>query len=84
MSLAGGTGLEGKLSVKIDGRSIIDVCNLSIGDCLEFFKQITLSTNDLIISEVILKEVKARLQFLLDVGLDYLQLKLYGIYIVRR
>ena len=62
------------LSVKIDGRSIIDVCNLSIGDCLEFFKQITLSTNDLIISRAILKEVKARLQFLLDVGLDYLQL----------
>ena len=72
------------LSVKIDGRSIMDVCNLSIGDCLEFFKQITLSTNDLIISRAILKEVKARLQFLLDVGLDYLQLKLYGIYIVRR
>ena len=62
------------LSVKIDGRSIMDVCNLSIGDCLEFFKQITLSTNDLIISRAILKEVKARLQFLLDVGLDYLQL----------
>ena len=62
------------LSVKIDGRSIMDMCNLSIGDCLEFFKQITLSTNDLIISRAILKEVKARLQFLLDVGLDYLQL----------
>jgi len=62
------------LSVKIDGKSIMDVCNLSIGDCLEFFNQIALSTNDLIISRTILKEVRARLQFLLDVGLDYLQL----------
>jgi excinuclease ABC subunit A len=62
------------LSVKIDGRSIMDVCNLSIGDCLKFFNQIALSTNDLIISRTILKEVRARLQFLLDVGLDYLQL----------
>src|SRR5512145_693764 len=62
------------LSVKIEGKSIMDVCNLSIGDCLEFFNQITLSTNDLIISRTILKEVRARLQFLLNVGLDYLQL----------
>jgi excinuclease ABC subunit A len=62
------------LSVKIDGRSIMDLCNLSIGDCLDFFNQITLSTNDLIISRNILKEIKARLNFLLDVGLDYLQL----------
>ncbi|MGA7369477.1 MAG: excinuclease ABC subunit UvrA [Nitrososphaeraceae archaeon] len=62
------------LAVKIDGKSIIDVCNLSIWDCLEFFNQITLSTNDLIISRTILKEIRARLQFLLDVGLDYLQL----------
>jgi excinuclease ABC subunit A len=62
------------LSVKIDGRSIIDVCNLSIGDCLKFFNQVALSPNDLIISRTILREVKARLQFLMDVGLDYLQL----------
>lgn len=62
------------LSVRIDGKSIMDVCNLSIGDCLEFFNRIILSTNDLIISRTILKEIRARLQFLLDVGLDYLQL----------
>ena len=62
------------LSVKIDGKSIMDVCNLSIWNCLEFFNQIALSTNELIISRTILKEIKTRLQFLLDVGLDYLQL----------
>jgi excinuclease ABC subunit A len=62
------------LSVKIDGKSIMDVCNLSIWNCLEFFNQIALSTNELIISRTILKEIRARLQFLLDVGLDYLQL----------
>src|ERR671919_536821 len=62
------------LSVKIEGRSIIDVCNLSIGDCLKFFNQVALSTNDLIISRTTLREVKTRLQFLMDVGLDYLQL----------
>jgi excinuclease ABC subunit A len=62
------------LSVKINGRSIMDLCNLSIVDCLEFFNEISLSTNDLIISRNIVKEIKARLNFLLDVGLDYLQL----------
>jgi excinuclease ABC subunit A len=62
------------LSVKIGGRSIMDLCNLSIGDCLEFFNKITFTKNDLVISRTILKEVRERLNFLLDVGLDYLQL----------
>jgi excinuclease ABC subunit A len=62
------------LSVKINDKSIMDVCNLSIGDCLGFFNKITLSRNDSIVSRNVLKEIRSRLEFLLNVGLDYIQL----------
>lgn len=62
------------LSVKINDKSIMDLCNLSIGDCLDFFNKITLSRNDSIVSRNVLKEIRARLEFLLNVGLDYIQL----------
>ena len=62
------------LSVKINDKSIMDLCNLSICDCLDFFNKITLSRNDSIVSRNVLKEIRARLEFLLNVGLDYIQL----------
>lgn len=62
------------LSVKINDKSIMDLCNLSICDCLDFFNKITLSRNDSTISRNVLKEIRARLEFLLSVGLDYIQL----------
>ncbi|MFC4336212.1 excinuclease ABC subunit UvrA [Salininema proteolyticum] len=62
------------LAVLVEGRSIADVCNLSIADAKEFFASIDLSERDVVIATPILKEVNERLRFLLDVGLDYLTL----------
>jgi excinuclease ABC subunit A len=62
------------LSVTIGEKSIAQVCELSIDQCAVFLKQITLSKREAQIAERVLKEVNARLGFLLDVGLDYLSL----------
>jgi excinuclease ABC subunit A len=62
------------LSVKIAGRSISDICRLSIGECLAFFTALHLTPQETMISERILKEIKARLRFLLDVGTEYISL----------
>lgn len=65
---------EQALSVKINGKSIADVTDLSIGDSLAFMKQLTFSTADEIIAKPILKEIDDRLTFLQNVGLNYLSL----------
>jgi excinuclease ABC subunit A len=62
------------LSVKIAGRSIAQVVALSVQQSLEFFNGLALTDKDQKISQQILKEIKARLKFLLDVGLDYITL----------
>ncbi len=64
------------LSVKIQGSSIIDVTELQISGCYKFFIDLeqNLNEKEKIISKQILKEIKARLGFLLSVGLDYLTL----------
>ena len=62
------------LAVRIGGRSIAEVGNLSIRDTAAFFDGIEFTTRDRIIAERVLKEVNDRLRFLLDVGLDYLSL----------
>jgi excinuclease ABC subunit A len=62
------------LAVTVGGKSIYEVGELSISECSEFFRQVKLSKRDRMIAEPILKEVNARLQFLLDVGLEYLSL----------
>ncbi|MFZ4515721.1 MAG: excinuclease ABC subunit UvrA [Acidimicrobiia bacterium] len=62
------------LAVKIAGKSIYDVGEMSIGDCAAFFAGVELSERDRMIAERVLKEVNERLTFLLDVGLDYLSL----------
>ncbi|MFZ4586006.1 MAG: excinuclease ABC subunit UvrA [Acidimicrobiia bacterium] len=62
------------LAVTVGGRSINEVGDVSIGDAAEFFRGIELSERDRMIAEAVLKEVNERLQFLLDVGLDYLTL----------
>ena len=62
------------LSVTIGGKSIAEICELSIDDCAEFLKKITLTKREAQIAERVLKEVHERLSFLLDVGLDYLSL----------
>ena len=63
------------LAVTIGGKSIAQVCELSIGECAEFLKKISLNAREKKIAERVLKEVHARLGFLLDVGLDYLSLE---------
>jgi excinuclease ABC subunit A len=62
------------LSVKINGKSIMDICNLPIDQTIDFFDKINLTQNEAIISKQILKEIKSRLEFLLGVGLNYLNL----------
>ncbi|MBU2665802.1 excinuclease ABC subunit UvrA [Actinoplanes bogorensis] len=71
----GGTRLKPEvLAVTIAGKSIAEVCNLSIGDCAELLLTIELDDRQKMIAERVLKEINARLQFLVDVGLDYLSL----------
>jgi excinuclease ABC subunit A len=62
------------LAVTIGEKSIAQICELSIDDCAAFLKQVKLSKREAQIAERVMKEVHARLGFLLDVGLDYLSL----------
>ena len=62
------------LSVLINGKNIYEVTDMNILDCLNFFENINLTETEKIISKQILKEIKSRLKFLVDVGLSYLTL----------
>ena len=62
------------LGVKVGGKSIADITDLSLADALSFVRGLQLSAREAKIGEQVLKEIDARLQFLLDVGLDYLTL----------
>lgn len=62
------------LAVHINGKSIIDICEMSSSDCLEFFARLKFYGSDAEIAEPIVKEIVARLEFLVSVGLDYLTL----------
>lgn len=62
------------LAATINGRSIMDVCDLSIGEAAEFFEKLEFTGNRAIIANKILKEIRDRLKFLLNVGLNYLTL----------
>ncbi len=62
------------LGVKVGGKSIADITDLSLADALSFVRGLHLSAREAKIGEQVLKEIDARLQFLLDVGLDYLNL----------
>lgn len=62
------------LGVKVGGQSIADITDLSLADALSFVRGLQLTAREAKIGEQVLKEIDARLQFLLDVGLDYLTL----------
>lgn len=62
------------LGVKVGGQSIADITDLSLANALAFVRGLQLSAREAKIGEQVLKEIDARLQFLLDVGLDYLTL----------
>ena len=63
------------LAVTVENKNIYDLCRLCIKDCLAFFQKLSLSSQEALISERILKEIKERLKFLADVGIDYLSLE---------
>lgn len=62
------------LAVTVGGQSIMDICELSIDDAVKHFASLKLNTRDASIARLVLKEILARLQFLQDVGLNYLTL----------
>ena len=62
------------LSVTVGGRNIAEACAMSVEDAERFFDALELTDREQIIAERVLKEVRVRLRFLLDVGLDYLTL----------
>ena len=62
------------LAILIGGKNICEVTALTVRDCLQFFKKLVLTPKQQIIAHQVLKEIMARLQFLNDVGLDYLTL----------
>ncbi len=62
------------LAVTISDKNISDVTEMNIEECLNFFENLNLTETQKVIAKQILKEIKARLKFLVDVGLSYLTL----------
>ncbi|HNV56793.1 MAG TPA: excinuclease ABC subunit UvrA [Smithellaceae bacterium] len=62
------------LAVTVGGRNIYELCLMSIRECFEFFEGLKLTGQETKIVERVLKEIKSRLSFLLNVGMDYLNL----------
>jgi excinuclease ABC subunit A len=62
-------------SVPKGAKNIVDITKLSIRDAHDFFQELQLSKKDQEISKTVVKEITARLKFMLDVGLDYLTLE---------
>lgn len=62
------------MAVTVGGRNIAEVSALAIRDCFAFFEGLSLSVREAAIARQVLKEIRARLRFLMDVGLEYLTL----------
>jgi excinuclease ABC subunit A len=62
------------LAFKIYGKSISEACRLPLRDGLEYFNSIQLTGKDATLSEVLLREIRSRIGFLIDVGLEYIDL----------
>lgn len=60
------------LAVTINNKNIPDVCELSISDFYEWIYNLKFSERQIKICELVLKEIKTRIKFLIEVGLDYL------------
>ncbi len=74
-SACGGTRLRAEArQVKIDGKSICQVCSMTVEEAARFFGQLTLSTQQAAIADRLLIELRERLRFLNEVGLEYLTL----------
>ncbi len=73
--VCGGARLKKEiLSVTVGGKNIDEISRMSIQECMHFFDHLSFSRNEALISERIQKEIRERLQFLIDVGMDYLSL----------
>jgi excinuclease ABC subunit A len=73
--VCGGARLKPEsLAVLVGGKSISAICALAIADCAKFLKEVDFTNRERQIAERVIKEIDARLGFLLDVGLDYLSL----------
>ncbi len=74
-SACGGTRLRAEArQVKIEGKNICQVCSMTVEEAARFFGQLTLSTEQAAIADRLLVELRERLRFLNDVGLEYLTL----------
>jgi len=62
------------LAVHVGGKNISEICALAINECADFLQDVDFSARERQIAERVIKEIEARLGFLLDVGLDYLSL----------
>ncbi len=62
------------LAITVNGKSIMDICELSIDEAIDYFNKLELTSKEQQIARQILKEICARLQFMIDVGLNYLNL----------
>ncbi|GAB3606432.1 excinuclease ABC subunit UvrA [Conyzicola nivalis] len=62
------------LAVTVDGQNISDVCELSLADSYAFMNTVVLSERDAKIAAQVLREIRVRLEFLIEVGLNYLNL----------
>ncbi len=62
------------LAVTVGGLNIMQLCEMSVSDCLAWFDALKLSDREMMIAERIIKEIRARLGFLNNVGLNYLTL----------
>ncbi len=62
------------LAVKINGKNISELTNMSVSNLYDFIDKLKFDTTKTLISEPIIKEIKTRLKFLIDVGLNYLTL----------
>ncbi|MBO4859852.1 MAG: excinuclease ABC subunit UvrA [Treponema sp.] len=63
------------LGVTVGGKNIYELCKLSVADSIQFFDEINFTESESQIAMQILKEIRARLRFLRDVGLDYLTME---------
>lgn len=66
------------LAVKINTQSIMDICSMTISDAHGFMAKLKLTGNQALIAEELIKEIRSRLGFLVNVGLDYLTLDRKG------
>lgn len=65
---------EEALHVHVNGKNIVEFVDMSISDCYEFIKKMKLTPREKSISKVVLREIESRLEFMVNVGIEYLSL----------